>query len=90
VETSTFVIEFRSPIRKYELDWWLTILYRDAATVEQISEQQYRITCNRPRQLENVGWAIHHTALASLCRIIEVTGIAQANKASYTKPKPTN
>jgi len=86
LDSSAFDIEFPLHVPMDKREYWLNWVSEKGACVERLSENVYRVSCIRAKQLAYVGWAIYHTNLSSLCKVVAVSGAAEAQANVYTKP----
>ncbi len=88
MEPSSFTITIPRHVDAKQRNYWLEWLREKGAEVESVNEDTYRVSCYRTRQLEYVGWALYHTALAKLSVVLEVSGAAEARASAYSRPTP--
>jgi hypothetical protein len=93
MQTSSFTIKFRrvdesafDPTNPATVGYWLDVLQREGAEVEQLAEDCYVIRCCREAQLQRIGWIILRTSLANLADVTEVGGLAQRAATAYSPP----
>jgi hypothetical protein len=63
---ASFTFDIGPHVAEHIKLYWLDRLRDTGADVEQVSDGRYTVTCTRSRQLEHVGWAMFHTALARI------------------------
>ena len=83
MELSSLDIAFPEHSLPKRIDYWFDWVRAKGATLERISFHQYRIVCSRPSLLSWVGWALYHSAFASLCEVVAVSGDAQARAGAH-------
>lgn len=86
LDSSAFDIEFPQHVPMGKREYWLNWVSEKGASVEQLSDNVYRFGCTRQKQLAYVGWAIYHTNLSHLCKVVAVTGGAEARASAYAQP----
>ena len=88
MQPSSFTIELPEHLADGKWEYWHQWFTDKGATVEAQGGRTYRIVCTRNSQLAYVGWAVFHTALASMCTVVATSGLAKPHASDY--PKPSN
>jgi hypothetical protein len=83
---ASFTVEFPEHVPLDERQYALRALADDGGAIDEIGERTFAILCTTDKQLRLVGWALFHTRIKDLCRVISVAGAAVAEASAYPRP----
>ena len=86
MDASCFVIRFPEHLPHERMQYCLNDLADRGGAIENIDERTFRVTCDKPKPLASVGWALFHTHFANLCRVVEASGAAVNSAKAYRDP----
>jgi hypothetical protein len=86
VESASFTIEFPEHLPRAKWQYCLNQLSDTGASIEETGDRLFRVVCSKPKQLAHVGWTLFHTHFRDLCRVVAVSGGAEAQASAYPKP----
>jgi hypothetical protein len=86
MERPSFTIEFPEHVKSEKSQYVLNELKSAGAEVEQHSDRTYLITCSKANHLNHIGWALFHSHFREVCRVIAVSGGAEARASAYSRP----
>lgn len=83
---ASFTVEFPEHVPRDERQYALRALADDGGSIDEIGERTFAILCTTDKQLRRVGWALFHTRIKHLCRVIGVRGAAVTQATAYPPP----
>ena len=83
---ASFTVDFPEHVPPDERQYALRALADDGGAINEIGERRFAILCTTDKQLRLVGWALFHTRIKDLCRVIGVGGAAVAQATAYPPP----
>ena len=86
LENPSFTVEFHEHLSSTDWQHWLNQLKNTGAEIEPQNERTFLIICSRPHQVAHVGWALFHSHLRNICRVVSAAGGAVAHASAYPRP----
>ena len=86
MQPSSFTSEFGDHVPQEKQKYCLRQLEEVAAEIRTQGQRKCEIVCLRKSQLAKVGWALFQTHFSQLCKVVAVTGAAEARADAYKHP----
>ena len=86
MEPATFTIEFPEHMPRDKWQYCLDQLADEGAQVETLGSHTFLIVCDKPTQLNHVGWALYQSHFVNLCRVVGTSGDAVPRANAYRRP----
>ena len=83
---ASFTVEFPEHVSRDARQHALRMFADDGASIDEIGDRRFTILCTTGKQLRRVGWALFHTHVKDVCRVISVGGAAVAQASAYEPP----
>jgi len=87
MDESTFTIAFPEHPPREKWQYILDQLADTGASIEQQGEHNFVVVCAKPTQTEGVGWALFHTHINNMCKVVATSGSALAQASAYSSPQ---
>ena len=82
----SFTIEFPVHLKMDRRESFRNMIRADGGIIVGLGPKTWRIDCEKPRILNDVGWVLLNSVVAKHCRVVEVAGAAENRAGAYVYP----